>query len=445
MLLCLVAAIAGAVLTTRNTPKVYQASTTLLVNIPQASNPGEALQGVQLSTQLLGSYAQVVTSRSSAAAVVTQLGLPDSPDVIRGQLSASVVPSTLLLAISARDRDPVRAASIADAAAQVFISKVSTFEEGKRDKVSPSVIDTATVPATPISPRPKVNLLIGVFLGLLLAGALVLALEALDRSLNGPTQLAELAGAPILGIVPRLSPSARAPAAALENPHSAAAEAYRALRTAIRFIDPDSPLHTILVTSPGPNDGKSTIAANFAVAVAQSGERVVLIDADLRRGRLLDQFGLPEGGGVTSVVTGAANLDDVLQDWQQLLDVMGTGPFPPNPAELLGSQAMANLLDQLREVVDVVVIDAPPVLPVTDAVALSTQVDGVLLVARDGKSHRHSLSEARRRLDGVGANVIGCVLNAARSNADLYADYTYLAPMTPSTRSRIAARFRRSP
>ena len=443
ILLCLSVGVVGALLVTRHSPKLYRATETLLVNIPQASNPAEALQGVQLSTQLMASYAEVASSRTAASKVRDILGLPESVDAVRAKLRAAPVSDTLLIRVSATDEDPVRAASLAGVASQVFIDAIAALESGKQDKVSPSVVDAPAVPTHPISPRPRANLALGVLAGLGLASALALLLEALDRTVKGPGQVAQLAEAPILGIVPRLTAASRTPAAILQNTHSPAAEAYRALRTAIRFIDPDQPLQTILITSAGPGEGKSTTAANFAIALAQGGERVVLVDADLRRGALLDLFGTPGGAGVTSVVTGAAELDEVLFDWQGMLYLLGTGPLPPNPAEILGSQAMATMLERLRQLAHVVVIDSPPVLPVTDAVALSTQVDGVVFVARDSETHRNSILEARRRLDGVGAHVVGCVLNAARSSSDLYADYAYLAPEV-RPRSRFAARFRRS-
>jgi polysaccharide biosynthesis transport protein len=261
---------------------------------------------------------------------------------------------------------------------------------------------------------------------------------------KGPAQLAELAKAPLLGIVPRIRGEAREPQATVDKPMSPEAEAYRALRTALRFIDVEAPLQTVLITSAGPAEGKTTTATHFAIALAQSGERVVLVDADLRRGSLLESFSLPSGGGITSVVTGAAHLEDVLLEWRDLLMVVGTGPLPPNPAEILGSTAMASLLEELQAYADIVVIDAPPVLPVTDAVALSTQVDGVVLVGRDGKSTRTNIAESRRRLEGVGAHVVGCVLNGVRTKGELYADYRYLSPAveTPTLGRRLTDRLR---
>lgn len=443
IVLCLIAGATGGVLVTRDTPRTYHAFDTLIVNIPQASSPQEALQGVQLSSQLLASYAQVATSRSAAAEVKDNLALPESVEAVRGKISASAVPETLLMKIGATDRDPVRAVSLADSAALVFIDNVAELEAGKTNKVVPSVVDAAVVPTRPVAPRPKVNLAIGLFAGLLVGALLALVLETLDRSVKGAAQLSDLVEKPLLGLIPKLGTAARLPEATLENPLNPGSEAFRALRTAVRFLDPDNPLRTILVTSPGPGEGKTTTAGHFSVALAQSGERVILVDADLRRGSLFEQLGLPSGAGITSVITRTALLEDVLYEWRDTLTVLGTGPLPPNPSEILTSQAMATLLDRLVDLADVVVIDGAPVLPVTDSVALSTQVDGVLLVAREGKTDRHSVIEARRRLDGVGANVVGCVLNAAKTTAGLYEDYQYLSVSSEPRRSPLA-RLRRT-
>jgi capsular exopolysaccharide synthesis family protein len=205
------------------------------------------------------------------------------------------------------------------------------------------------------------------------------------------------------------------------------AEPYKTLRTAVRFVAPDRPLKTLLVTSAGPDEGKTTTAANLAVAIALSGERVVVLDADLRRARLGRAFGLDSSVGLTSLVLGTASIQDALQSWDRGLQVMASGPLPPNPSEIVGSQLFNQLLQALSDVADFVVIDAPPVLPVSDAIAIAAQVDGVLLVARHGKTPRNAAAEARRKLAGVGANVVGYVLNAvpARDVNAYYSAYDY--------------------
>ena len=426
LLLCLVAGFAGAGLVTRGTPATFQASSSLIITLPQASGVNEALQGVQLSTQLLKSYAAVATSRSAAEQIKTKLALRESIGAVRAQIGAQPQPETLLILVTAVDTDPLRAESIADAAAQVLIDSVASLEQGKLDKVVASVVDKAQ-PGDQIGPRTTLLLSVGLFLGLIVGLAVMLLLEALDRTVTTPEQASALLRAPLLGTVPLLRAEALTPAMAIDQPLSPAGEAYRALRTAVLFTHLDRPIKTLLITSPSAGDGKTTIASNLAVTLAQGGQRVILVDADLRRGRVVDLLGLPSGAGLTTALTRQAELDEVLLGWRGVLTVLGSGPLPPNPSEVLGSQAMHLLLAELSALADLVIIDGAPVLPVTDSVVLSTQVDGVILIAHAGATHRTAAAEARRRLDAVGAHIVGCVLNATTSAAGsgYYANYGY--------------------
>jgi non-specific protein-tyrosine kinase len=215
--------------------------------------------------------------------------------------------------------------------------------------------------------------------------------------------------------------------APLDQPGESSAEAYRALRTSIRFAGAERPTSTILITSPSARDGKTTTAGNLSVALARSGERVIAVDADLRRPRLAALLGVEEHVGLTSVLSGAASLDEVLRTSADGVIVLPSGPLPSNPAELMGSQAMSDLIGELETRADIVVIDAPPMLPVTDAVALSTQVDAVALVVRANRTRRDSADDAVRRLRVVGATLLGTILNgAARGDASAYGDdYRY--------------------
>jgi receptor protein-tyrosine kinase len=424
--LCILAGVAAAAAVTHETPKSYAASTSLIINIPNAGSSAEALQGVQLSTQLLQSYAAIATSRTAAAEVKDRLALPDSVDGVRNRIHATPQQDTLLLTISATAPTPESAAQIADAAAAVFIGSVQKLEQAKSAKVDPRVVDPAEAASAPVAPRPKRNLAVGLFLGLVTGLGLALVLEALDRGVKSPQQAESAFGVPVLAVVPRLASVKGRQLPSIDTPLSPSGEAYRNLRNAVRFISPDHPLQIVLVTSPGPGEGKTTTATNLAVSFAAAGDRVVLLDADLRRGRVIDIFGLPSGVGLTSVITRTAALQDVLMASQERLTILGTGPFPPNPSELLGSETMAELLEQLRELADIIVLDGPPVLAVSDAVALATQVDGVVMVARAGRTERHDAAEATQRLTRVGVQVVGCVLNAATKRSTGYADYQYL-------------------
>jgi capsular exopolysaccharide synthesis family protein len=430
LLLCLLAGIGGGVYATKSTPKQYRSSATLFVNLPAARTTDEALRGVQLTSQLLESYAEVATSRGSAEKVKRLLTLPDDVGAVRDRIDATPVPDTLLITISAVDRDPRTAQSIAEAAAVVFTGSIDELEKGKAGAIRADFVDHATRPSTPFTPKPRNNLAVGLALGLMSGLALALLLDALDRSLKTPAQGAHLfGGAPMLALIPRRRDAASKQLVTVDDPLSQASEAYRSLRTAIRFLDPDNPLRTLLVTSPSANEGKSSTAANLAIALAQAGERVVLVDADLRRARLAEMFSLEGAVGLTNVIRRQLPVNEALQGWQDTVALLASGPLPPNPSEILGSQSMTTLIDELAAVADIVIFDAPPVLPVTDAVVLSTQVDGVLIVARHGRTQRSLAAEAHRRLQGVGAHLVGFVLNAVPNSASrgYYEDYRYVS------------------
>ena len=217
---------------------------------------------------------------------------------------------------------------------------------------------------------------------------------------------------------------------AWEEPKSAAAEAFRTLRTNIQFASPDKPVHSILATSTSPDDGKSTTVANLAVTFAASGSSTILVDADLRRPHLHQIFGLSNDAGLTTLISSLSRGGEEvskelpLQETQvPNLLVMTSGPVPPNPAEMLASQRMAEVLAMLRARADYVLIDTPPVIAVTDAAVLAPRVDGVLLVVNAGKTKRDLAVKARDMLQQVNANLLGVVLNNAKIDKSAYEYY----------------------
>lgn len=209
---------------------------------------------------------------------------------------------------------------------------------------------------------------------------------------------------------------------ALRDPRSPAAEAYRTLRTNIQFSSLDKPLRTLLATSTAPDEGKSTTIANLAVTMAQSEQRVILVDCDLRRPSLHTLFGLPNEVGLTTLILDQSRSEVALQPTPVAgLSLLTSGPLPPRPADILGSKRMEAVITYLRELADIVLFDTPPVIAVTDAAVLATRVDGVLLVLQAGKTRRDRAREARQLLEKVKANIVGVVLN----NAEIEADYGY--------------------
>ena len=207
----------------------------------------------------------------------------------------------------------------------------------------------------------------------------------------------------------------------ITNPRSPVAEAYRSLRTNLDFASLDQPLHSLVVTSPGPEEGKSTTLANLAVTMAQGGRRTILVDADLRRPGLHEIFGIVNDRGLTTMIVEEAVLDDppLIDVGVDNLWLMPSGPMPPNPADILGSRKMEEVIAALRARADVVLFDAPPIIAVTDAAVLGTKVDGVLLVVCAGRTRREHAQRARELLERVHVRIVGAVLNDAPRDVTL--------------------------
>jgi capsular exopolysaccharide synthesis family protein len=289
----------------------------------------------------------------------------------------------------------------------------------------------ATAPSSPFSPSRLSDALIALFVGLAAGCALVLVWEHLDDHIRKKEDLLPVIGTvPVLGLIPvvhKWKAKNKPYLVILGQPTSPTAEAYRVLRTTLQFVSLERAASVIQVTSPSTGDGKTTTVANLAVAMAAAGQRVTIMCCDLRRPRVHLFFDLSNDVGVTSVISGEATLESALQEVPGLpLKVLSSGPKPINPAEIISSNQMQELIAQLRAQSDVVIIDSAPVLPVTDAAALSSHVDGVILVASTYNSTQRQVHGALETLRLVEAPMIGIVLNAA-SQSDTYYYYGYYA------------------
>ena len=293
-----------------------------------------------------------------------------------------------------------------------------------------SVIEPAVPPTSPVSPKVFLNTLVAALLGLLVAAAVAFTAGSLDDRVKDAEAVQEAAGLGTLGTIARMR-SGRGQSelyrlAALLYPHSGVAEAYRTLRTNIEFASVDASIRTLLVTSSIPGEGKTVTAANLAVVFAQAGRQVLLVDADLRKPGVHIIFDLPNAHGLTTLLrSDEVGLDAIAyKTEQENLRILTTGPLPPNPAELLGSQRMRTIVERLKTGADLLIFDSPPLQAVTDAAILSSLLDGTLLVIDAGHTRRRSVLQGREALTKVGAKVVGAVLNRlpTRPRAD-YAEY----------------------
>jgi non-specific protein-tyrosine kinase len=312
-------------------------------------------------------------------------------------------------------------------ALQSSLSNISLAEANSGATVT--VVSPATKPFAPIRPQTVRNTLLAAAVGAMLGVALAFLIEYLDDTVKAPEDL-KLSGLSVIGIVQRVNHQGNGSTPqvfAISQSRSLAAEAYRTLRTNLQFSSLDRPLHSLVVTSAVATEGKTTTAANLAVVMAQAGNRVVLVDADLRRPSAHKLFGLSNGTGLTTaLVEDPSAVEGYLQETEvQDLRVLSAGPVPPNPQELLGSRRMEELLHELEESADVVVLDTPPTLVVADANVLAARADGVLLIVNTNSTRRAAVQRAVEGLRQVGANLLGGVLNMVDTGGSRSSYYYY--------------------
>lgn len=287
-------------------------------------------------------------------------------------------------------------------------------------------VEPAVAPVFPIRPRVLLNTVLAAFIGFALSLGGILLIDIFDDSLRNPEDITRQLGLPILGLIIRHETNDHMPISLLE-PRSPVVEAFRSLRTSLQFASVDSPLRTLLITSPSPGEGKSTISTNLAIVLAQSGRSVTLFDADLRRPRIHKVFGLTNRTGLTNLfMDDEIDVSKVMQaGGVEHFNVVTTGVLPPNPAELMGSEKMASIIRSAKAIADVVVIDSPPVLAVTDSVSLAPKVDGVLLIIKPGVTNMAAARQSVEQLRRVGAKILGVVLNEVDISRSKYAYYQY--------------------
>lgn len=434
LVLTVVGALAGAFYSFLKTPE-YESTTQLYVSVrSEGAATGDLVQGTTFARQIVASYVDVVDTALVLEPVIEELGLDTTVAQLSSQVTASAPLNTVMIDITATDPDPEQAAAIADATAASLTNAVQTTLEqpSSADAASPVQVTTvqpAQVPAKPSSPNTSLNVALGLLLGLAVGIGVGVLRSVLDTRVRTVHDIEQLTTAPMLGGIAYDPDAQKRPLIVHADPRSPRAESFRSLRTNLQFLNIEGGPRAFVVSSAGPGEGKSTTTANLAIALSETGARVALVDGDLRLPRVADYMGIEGGVGLTDVLIGRVELADALQKWGRgNFFVLTSGPVPPNPSELLGSVAMDHVLTMLTEHFDYVLIDAPPLLLVTDAAVLSKKTRGVILAAASGKTKKHDLTGAIRSLETAGGQLLGLVVTMLPTKGPDsygYGAYTY--------------------
>ena len=409
---------------TMTTPKQYSTQMTFFVKTP-STEIGAAAQGDTFGQKRVDSYVQLANTDKLLNLVLSDTKLTIPIATLSAEISASADINTVLLKVDVTDPSPDRSMLIAKSVSVQFVKVVSQLESnstGSDSTVSLELVSGPTLDTVPVEPRPFLNYAIGLTIGLILGIAVAVLRELIDTSIRTSLVLERVTGAPVMGIIPFDSSAKEHPLIIYSHAQSLRAEAFRQLRTNLQFVDVDTPVKTVVITSSVAEEGKSSTAANLAVIFAEAGRNVLLVEADLRRPRVANYLGLEGSVGLTNLLAGQVSLNDVLQPWGRGgLTVLPSGSVPPNPSELLGSKAMVDALKVFAEQFDLVLIDSPPLLPVTDAAIIAARADGALVIVRHGSTRRAHVELAVAALGKVDARLLGCVLNMApTTGADSY-------------------------
>lgn len=503
---CTLVASVSSYIGTRQMPRIYQATTTVMVGQSlQKLNPSS--NDFYISQQLAQTYSQLIQRRPILTGAAQALGLDYVPSPT--SISTRQVPGTQLLEISVRDTDPERARALADEIANQLIlltpsageteerrafvqTQLADLEakieathaeieneqrkleaansaraiqqhqaninalEQKRDSYRSTyvsllgtvqeatnyvaIMERAVTPTRPISPNVPQTVVLAAAIGFALAMVGAFLIDFMDDTVHSAEDVTRLTGLPLMAPIARIDGGRDGnKLVAHQEPLSPISEAYRLLCTNIRFSMVDKPLFTLLVTSAGPSEGKSVTLSNLAVIFSESGKKVLVIDADLRRPMQHRIFDSPNATGLSDAILDVGN--SVMEYVQQTpipnVYLLAAGQVPPNPAELLASERMGKLLEEIRQHMDIVLLDSPPALVVADAVILGSRVDATLLVADRGQTRRNMIKQVAEELRRMGAKPIGVVLNRA---APSHAGYQYTHYYTDKGGKRSRAR-----
>lgn len=419
-----------AVVVTLLTTPLYLASTELFVSTTAGASANDLYQGNRLSQDRVHSYVELLKGRTIARRTIDKLNLNMTVDELRKRVNATSKIDTVLINVDVRDPSPERARDIANTMSDEFVSMVKELETptpGARPDARVVVEQSAATPDKPVVPKRELNVAVGLVVGIAVGLCLAVLRDRLDNTVKSQAALEEITGVGMVGTIPTDKERREYPAIAFDKENSPIAESLRKLRTNLQFLSVDNPPRVIVVTSSAPREGKSTTSINIALALAEADNNVVLVDGDMRKPSLDKYLGLVGSVGLSTVLSGSADLPDALQNSAYPnLTVLAAGRTTPNPSELLASLSARRVLDELRSQFDYVIVDSAPLLAVTDGAILASRADGVLILARFGQTKREQLTNAIDSLKDVGAKLIGAVFTMMPRRGGGYGyDYRY--------------------
>lgn len=433
---------------------VYQASTQILVNNSENELNGYRTSDIDRDLKLVETYSVIIKSPRILELVLQRLDLGTSLQKLTEIVAVSRVKNSQVISITVQDESYENAVLVANTIAEVFQQEITKIM--KVDNVQILAVAKAESYPSPIKPKPLLNVVLAIVGGLMVSSITIFLLEYFDKYLHNERDVERVLRVPVLGNIPislegtprfekknpRHNQQAEQEVAAsrtdnvvsigsrrqgerkletILDPQSAISESYRTLRTNIQFASRDHELRTLVVTNSGPGKGKPSTIANLAIILAQMGRKVLLVDADMRNPNTHSFFRLSNEKGLSNLLTKQECLEAVIQHtFVPELYLISSGPTPPNPAELLSSSEITKFMKQCEDTFDYILIDTPPVVPVTDAQVLATKVDGVLLVIHAGKTDKTTAKRAKELLEKVSANIIGVVLNDPKKEVNHY-------------------------